>query len=70
MNSSTELSKLYRLGNDKAELILRQESVIAAMTKGSNYSRCNSGALSVLAYIYQASVMLILVKVKNLVNFR
>ena len=33
MNSSTELSKLYRLGNDKADLILRQESVIAAMSK-------------------------------------
>ena len=33
MNSSTELSKLYRLGNDKADLILRQESAIAAMSK-------------------------------------
>ena len=33
MNSSTELSKLYRMGSDKAELILRQESVIAAMSK-------------------------------------
>lgn len=60
MNSSTELSKLYRLGNDKAELILRQESVIAAMSK----------SFKLQPVIYQASVMLILVKVKNLVNFR
>ena len=53
MNSSTELSKLYRLGNDKADLILRQESVIAAMSK--NLAGATLEQISVLAYIYISS---------------